>query len=171
MKPKATASPAPVAMYGACRGSVRMRYTANRIVPSGARPLTGPLLMRAALLLSTLMFLVALILYGATAAPTITTRHGGTDGGELAATALSGGVPHPSGYPTYMLFARLALRWPWGEPAGRIALLSVVAGALAVACTAMLVIRSTTTGGMPALVAGTVAALTLALSPRLWAQT
>lgn len=115
---------------------------------------------------------LALALYWTTAAPTITTRHGGTDGAELAAVALSGGVPHPSGYPTYMLLARLLLRLPLGEPAWRLTLLSALSGALAVAATAALLINASSEHDRRAAVcAGLTAGGLLALSPRLWSQT
>ncbi|HEY0607720.1 MAG TPA: DUF2723 domain-containing protein [Herpetosiphonaceae bacterium] len=114
-------------------------------------------------------FVVALALYSATAARTITTRFGGTDGGELAAVALSGGVAHPPGYPTYLLLARLALWFPSGEPAARLALLSALCGALAVAVTTQFVAAcsSSRTAGWGA---GLYAGLSLALCERLWSQ-
>ena len=43
----------------------------------------------------------ALGLYWAAAAPGLTWAHHGADGGDLLAAAVSGGVPHPSGYPLY----------------------------------------------------------------------
>jgi 4-amino-4-deoxy-L-arabinose transferase-like glycosyltransferase len=109
----------------------------------------------------------AFLIYSLTAARTITTRYGGVDGAELAAVALSGGVPHPSGYPAYMLLARLLLLLPIGEPAGRLALLSAVSAALAAAATALLVARS---ADRPTPLAGLAAGLLIALSPRMWSQ-
>lgn len=117
---------------------------------------------------------MALALYSATATRTITTRLGGTDGGELAAVALIGGVAHPPGYPSYMLLARLALRISWGEPGARLALLSAVCGALAVGATALLVAAcSFDLRGASRISnwsAGLYAGLILALSERLWSQ-
>jgi transmembrane protein TMEM260 (protein O-mannosyltransferase) len=120
-------------------------------------------------------FVLALVLYARTAARTITTRYGGADGGELAATALSGGVAHPSGYPTYMLLARTALLLPFGEPAARLALLSAGCAALAVACTAAVVAgiapqQRQLSSGIAALAAGSYAGLSLAVSPSVWSQ-
>lgn len=45
----------------------------------------------------------ALLLYGSTAAPGLTWAHFGADGGDLLAAAVTNGVPHPSGYPLYIL--------------------------------------------------------------------
>lgn len=125
--------------------------------------------LRQALLPAGIAAVVALVLYSATAARTITTRFGGTDGGELAAVALSGGVAHPPGYPTYLLLARLALWIPWGEPAARLALLSGLCSALAVGSTTLLVAvcSSSRAAGWSA---GLYAGLSLALCERLWSQ-
>ncbi len=63
-------------------------------------------------IVSGMVFMAALVVFLATAARTITTRHGGVDAGELAAVAISGGVAHPPAYPTYLLLARMALHVP-----------------------------------------------------------
>lgn len=44
-----------------------------------------------------------------------------------------GGVPHPTGYPLWVLLAHIATLFPGGEPAHRVALLSALAAAVAVA--------------------------------------
>ena len=53
---------------------------------------------------------LALALYVATLAPGLTWAHYGADGGDLLAAALTNGVPHPSGYPLYIL---LLQAWLW----------------------------------------------------------
>ena len=88
---------------------------------------------------SSAVFVVALMFYVAIATPSITMRHGGADGGELAVVALSGGVAHPPSYSTYLVLARLALHVPWGEPAARVAVLLAACRAVAAAATAALV--------------------------------
>jgi hypothetical protein len=118
-----------------------------------------------------IVLLAALALYASTATRTITASFGGTDGGELAAVALSGGVAHPPGYPTYLLLARASLLLPWDEPAARLALLSALCGALAASLTALL-IATTAPGGSQAAgwIAGVYAGLVLMLCERLWSQ-
>ncbi|NUQ01549.1 MAG: DUF2723 domain-containing protein, partial [Armatimonadetes bacterium] len=72
------------------------------------------------------MTALAVVLYLATAAPTVTF---GGDCGELAAAAWSLGIAHPTGYPLYLMLGKLlTLLVPWGEVAWRVALLSVLAG-------------------------------------------
>ncbi len=53
---------------------------------------------------------LAFILYWWTAAPDLTWAHQGADGGDFLAAAITGGVPHPSGYPLYTLLLQLWLR-------------------------------------------------------------
>lgn len=83
-------------------------------------------------------FLGLLALYVATLAPSIM----GGDSGELTASALTGGVPHPPGYPLFALLARLFAALPLGHsPAWRVNLLSATstaaAGALVCATVAL----------------------------------
>jgi len=83
----------------------------------------------------------AFALYGATLAPGLTWAHGGADGGDLLAAALTGGVPHPTGYPTYQLALRAAIAVFGGDPARAGAWLSAVCAALAAALLAGLAQR------------------------------
>jgi len=78
-----------------------------------------------------LVFLVALLVYGRTLAATLTWQHDGADGGDLIAAAATLGVPHPSGYPVYVLLARLFLLVLPGELAVRVHWLSALCGAAA----------------------------------------
>ncbi|HEX6513573.1 MAG TPA: DUF2723 domain-containing protein [Chloroflexota bacterium] len=79
----------------------------------------------------------ALALYVSAAAPTLSVRNGGDDGGDLAVAAASLGVAHPTGYPLYVVVG-----WTWlhvvqlGDVAYRLNLLSGVSAALAMAATA-----------------------------------
>ncbi len=73
-------------------------------------------------------FLGLLTLYVATLAPSVM----GGDSGELTASALTGGVPHPPGYPLFALLARLFAALPLGHsPAWRVNLLSATSTAAA----------------------------------------
>jgi len=113
---------------------------------------------------------VAFVVYWLTLAPGLTWRNDGADGGDFLAAVYTLGVPHPSGYPTYVLLGQLFARLPWGDPAYRLNLMSAVAMSLAVGLLA---------GGLQQvlrqldrpqpLVAG-LAALALAFSPILWSQ-
>lgn len=135
-------------------------------------------------------FGAALAVYLLTAPPGLTWAHNGADGGDLVAAALVAGVPHPTGYPTFTLLARLFTRLPWHSPAWRVTLLSAVGGALAAAFVAATV-QDLSTGATarrrlnaeprdarppsaaPPLVtslAGLTAGLLLAFTPLLWSQ-
>ena len=75
---------------------------------------------------------LALCLYVSTAAPWITWAHDGDDGGDLITAAMTWGVPHPSGYPTYCLLGRLFALLPLGSVARRFNLFSAAMAAAAV---------------------------------------
>ena len=74
----------------------------------------------------------ALWLYASTAAPWLTWAHDGADGGDLIAAAMTLGVPHPSGYPTYCLLSRLYALLPLGAIARRFNLFSATSAAATV---------------------------------------
>ena len=109
-----------------------------------------------------LAFLVLLLLYIATLTPSVA----GGDSGELAAAALTGGVPHPSGYPLYALLARFFAALPLGHtPIWRVNLLSAVSTAAAggLLCA---VVQSWTRNAA----AGLTAAALFATSPVVWSN-
>ncbi len=137
------------------------------------------------------VFGLALAVYLLTAPPGLTWAHDSADGGDLITAALTRGVPHPSGYPTWTLLAVLFSHTPLGTAAWRATLVSMVSAAAAAALVAATVPwlaqagrvqRSDRTAGetrrrvaspagfllsiAPALTAG----LALAFSPAVWAQ-
>jgi hypothetical protein len=120
--------------------------------------------------------LAALALYGRTLAPGLTWAHHAADGGDLLAAALTAGVPHPSGYPTYQLLLRTAIALFPGEPGRAGNWLSTLCAAAAVALCADLagrmLARIDFRGAAPGWsgLAALAAALTWAASPILWGQ-
>lgn len=114
--------------------------------------------------------ILAFVVYAATAAPGLTWAHDGADGGDLAAAVAAGGVPHPPGYPTYMLLGRiLAAALPLGDIAFRLNLLSALCAALAVGLVLAVGVE-TTHGSRWAWPACAAAALGFAFSPVFWSQ-
>ena len=79
-----------------------------------------------------LLGLAALGVYVATVAPGLTWAHHGADGGDLVTAAYTGGVPHPSGYPLYLLLGRCFGQLPVRNVAFRFNLMSAVSAALAI---------------------------------------
>jgi len=79
-------------------------------------------------ILALLVFIILLIIYLLTLAPSVTE----IDSGELAAVAYSWGIAHPTGYPLFSLLGHVWLKIPLpGEPLYRLNLLSAVLSALA----------------------------------------
>lgn len=124
----------------------------------------GPLLVASA----------ALLAYLPTVAPTITWANGAADSGDLARAVLVAGIPHPPGYPTYVLAGLAWTRLPLpGDVAHRLAVLSAVGASLAVALTTatiMKLARPHATSRQSVLLGGVYGGLTLAWSPLLWSQ-
>lgn len=112
-----------------------------------------------------LVGLVSLGFYLKTLAPGLTWAHDSADGGELAAAAKLLGIPHPPGYPTYVLLAHLFTYLPIGEVATRTNLFSAVcaAGTGALLTWAVAEARGNW-------IAGVGAGLALAFSPLIWLQ-
>ncbi len=65
--------------------------------------------------------------YLATLAPGLTWANDGADGGDLITAAVTGGIAHPTGYPVYLMLARLFQLLPFGSLAYRTNLFSALA--------------------------------------------
>ncbi len=112
---------------------------------------------------------LALALYAATLAPGLTWAHDGADGGDLLAAALTGGVAHPTGYPTYQLLLQAAVRLSPADPARAGNWLSAACAALAAGLLADLARRALPPAPWRG-AAALLAALAWATSPTLWSQ-
>src|SRR4029450_13920381 len=82
-----------------------------------------------------IVFVVALVLYSWTLAPTVTP----TDSGELIVVARDLGIAHPPGVPLWIILAHLASLVPFGSIAQRINFSSALFAALACAMLALVV--------------------------------
>lgn len=104
-------------------------------------------------------------IYFITLAPGLTWANIGNDGGDLITAAATGGVAHPSGYPLYLLLARLFQAVPFGGLAWRTNLMSAVF-AVGAALLVQSIIRRETKHWLAGLTAG----LAAGLAPMLWSQ-
>ena len=102
-------------------------------------------------------------------APGLTWANGGSDGGDLITAVAVGGVPHPTGYPLYLLISKIFQAIPIGSLAYRTNLLSAVCMA-----SASLVLYTWVTwvlneqGSGSSQFAGLIAGLTFGLAPLVW---
>ena len=117
------------------------------------------------------LFLVLIlgISYSLSIAPGLTWAHFSADGGDLISAAATGGVPHPSGYPLYMIVARGFQFLPFGDLAFRTNLLSAVCTIL----TALLLyayLLGQLRERSAAQIASFLAALAYGLAPFVWGQ-
>lgn len=82
---------------------------------------------------SVVLFAFALLLYALTMAPGLTWENEGGDGGDFLAAAHTWGIPHPTGYPTYIVLLRGFSEIVWfGDEASKANLFSAIVGAIAV---------------------------------------
>ncbi|MCA1554762.1 MAG: DUF2723 domain-containing protein, partial [Chloroflexi bacterium] len=112
-----------------------------------------------------LVFACTFALYVLTLAPTLSWRNGGGDGGDLVTAAATLSVPHPSGYPTYMLLAQAFLRLPFGDEAYRLNLMSAFFASASLALLYVLLTRAAS-GSTPFGALGATALL--ACAPLFW---
>jgi hypothetical protein len=124
-------------------------------------------------------FSLALTVYGLTLAPDLTWANHSGDGPELITAAMTLGVPHPPGYPTYTLLGYLFGQLPLGTVAFRFNLFSAVGMAVAAGFVAATVQRGggrKTRATFPSSVLGPpsfvaiATGLSLALAPLVWGQ-
>ncbi len=140
------------------------RAPVSAAVPFGPEPL----------LVAGLIGAIAFVIYALTTEPGVPTG----DSGDLISSAYVLGVPHPPGYPLYMLLGHLAMLFPGGSPAFRMNLLSGIFDAVAVSVVFLVVYRlvayrvdgaRVVASRFAPYVAGASAALLLAFSTLFWA--
>ena len=126
------------------------------------------------LLLAVGVVIAALVVYIPTVAPTISWRNGGTDSGDLAAAVATLGIPHPPGYPTYVLLGRAWTALPLGgDLAYQLNLFSATGAALAAGLSVFtigLLGPRLALAGLPLAVGAVFGGVTLALAPVIWSQ-
>ena len=105
------------------------------------------------------------ILYWHTLAPGLTWAFDSADGGDLITATITGGVPHPTGYPTYLILASLFLKIPFGSLAFRTNLFSLVCTVIA-AFVVYQIVRSENGNISSALIVS----LSFGVFPLIWSQ-
>lgn len=109
-----------------------------------------------------LLFISVFGLFLFTLHPSITAG----DSGEISAAVFSMGIPHPSGYPLYVIIAKLlTLALPFGNIAYRVNMLSAIFGALSCAMVYMITIKIVGAGLLATAKEGQPQGLSLRLTP------
>jgi len=111
-----------------------------------------------------------LLIYLGTIAPGLTWANNGADGGDLITAAATGGIPHPTGYPVYMLLARFFLFLPLGSLAFGTNLLSTLSAVLAAVLVYGILVWPPNSPVYRNWMAGLIAGFSFGLSPLLWSQ-
>jgi hypothetical protein len=99
----------------------------------------------------------------------VTINNGG-DGGDLLSAMLTHGIPHPTGYPTYMVLGQLFLRIPISTLYFRAALLSALSSACAAGLLFLWVTKEVVRDQKLSWLAGIVAALAWGTAPLIFSQ-
>ena len=119
----------------------------------------------------TVLFLSLLAVYLKSIAPGLTWANSGSDGGDLIAAAATGGVAHPTGYPLYLILARLFQLLPVGSLAFRTNLLSALSASAAALVVYELVTRCLPPWqGKHNWLVGIVSGYAFGLAPLVWSQ-
>lgn len=111
------------------------------------------------------------LIYLPTLAPDLTWQANSGDGGELITAAVTLGIPHPPGYPTYVLLGKLVSLLPFEPVAYRFHLFSALCAAIAaglVTSTAQKLIAES--NRQTALSLAVIPGLLFAFSPLVWDQ-
>ena len=127
-----------------------------------------------ALAIASLAFLIYLL----TLAPGLTWRNSASDGGDLLTAAFTWGIPHPTGYPTYLILLRgFSAVVPTGSAALHGNLFSAVTASVAIGLLFMATVRILRSlplsSGMTdryVLISGGVSSISMAASRELWSQ-
>jgi len=110
------------------------------------------------------------VIYLFSMAPGFSWAHSGADGGDLITAAATGGVAHPTGYPTFLLLARLFQFLPVGTIAYRTNLMSAVFTALAALLVYDIVVWSPNSPAKGNHLVGLIAGYAYGLSFFVWSQ-
>ena len=107
--------------------------------------------------------------YSRTIAPDLTWAHFSADGGDLIAATASGGIPHPSGYPLYLILARGFQFIPVGNLAFRTNIFSAICTILTALFLYAFLVRQLR--GLPlSQFVSFLAAIAYGLAPFVWGQ-
>lgn len=125
--------------------------------------------MKSKILIPVGIVITLALAYGLTLAPGLSWANGGADGGDLITAAFVNGVPHPTGYPLYLLFAKVFFLLPVGNLAFRTNLLSAFCTILA-ALYIFFTMDRLQLGKKYTNITSSIAALAFGLSPLVWSQ-
>jgi len=118
-----------------------------------------------------LLGIILIYIYITTMAPGLSWANGGTDSGDLISATAVGGVAHPTGYPTYLLLARLFQLIPLGSLAYRTNLMSAFFMVVASLFLYAIILQyHSAQNKLLSQFSAVVAALMFGLSPLVWSQ-
>jgi hypothetical protein len=100
-------------------------------------------LLRSDRLISIVVFLITFICYELITPTRLSSANFGSDGGDYLTAVLTGGVPHPTGYPLYLVLSQIAQMLPLSSPVWKQTQISILSGALGSAAVSYLLLQFT----------------------------
>ncbi len=122
------------------------------------------------LVITGLVTLILAGLYLSIAPGRLTNANFGGDGGDFLTAILTGGIPHPTGYPSYILLGFLFQSLPFNTPVFRAVLESLFPAALAGGLLSAWVLFIQSRNSLPHLVAALIAGIAWGSAPLLFSQ-
>jgi hypothetical protein len=117
------------------------------------------------------VFLFVLILYESMAPTRLSSANFGADGGDFLTAVITKGIPHPSGYPLYLLISDFFQKLFTNPLIWRQVQVSIVPGALTTAILFLLIcFESSGISNVEKWICSLLAAFALAVSPIFWSQ-
>lgn len=130
-----------------------------------------PVFRKPDLWISLALFGVFFGIYESMAPTELSLANFSADGGDYLAAVLTGGVPHPSGYPLYLLLSNLAQAIPWGSPVWKEVQISVLAGGLCISLLYRLIRQvQENSSGWKRQITAAFSAICFGLTPLFWSQ-
>jgi hypothetical protein len=124
-----------------------------------------------AFILLILLISSAILLYEQAASHSLSTSNYGADGGDYLTAVLTHGVPHPTGYPLYLLLSDPAQQLFSGDFVWRQAQVSVFPASICIGVTFLLILFLLRgQAEICGLASGVIASLALTISPLFWSQ-
>jgi hypothetical protein len=125
-------------------------------------------MQKAKILIAVSIFALLVLAYAHTCSLSVTWKNFSEDSGDLLAAAYTLGIPHPTGYPLYVLLGRVFSLASPGSIAFRITLLSILSASLAPVLLFLTLARALP--GRGALLGAAFASLSLGFSFHYWSQ-
>jgi hypothetical protein len=121
-------------------------------------------------LITALVVIGFFIMYSSVTPDHLVNKNNGGDDGDYISAILTGGIPHPTGYPTFTMLGQIFLLIPLGTPYFRVALMSGISAALAAGLFFLWMVKVILKDEKYAILGALCAAIGWGTAPLVWGQ-